>query len=196
MKKLSLFICLITLSLTSFAAEPQTQQGSKGLFFGFNGLSELSVNNTRLGGFYYLGSDMFLWADVGFNIINQKPYKTGDEYASNNIGFEVGLDYLVFKKGSVGLFIGPDIGFTTSSSESEGTRSATKTTKSNSFYAGIGIGAEWWFTDNISIHPYTFIGFESIKTTDEDGSTKIESTSSYFGIQGSQAANLYIMFYF
>lgn len=192
-KLFGLVVGLIMLTVGAFSAVPQTQQGSKCMYYGFSGLSNLSVDDSYLGGTYFFADRLGVWAEIGFNFQTDKPVKTGDEFKTSKLGFDIGLTYYLFQKGPIGIAIGPEFGFFSTSKDTINTDTKIKTSE---FFAGIGIAAEWWVCDNISLSVTSFIGFDSYKTTKEYKSESTEATDSKIGILGSQNGKVYINFYF
>lgn len=187
-------LVLVVLVCTSylFSAEPHTREGSKSLFFDFRGLSELSIDNSVVGFQYLFADKMGVWADLGFSSTNYKPHQDATEQKMSTLVFDVGFIYYAFQKGPIAFYVSPTIGIETGSDEPS---SSTKTT-TNIFYGGIGIGAEWWAFEGVSIGVYSFLGYFTQKTTSETASSKTESTKNIFGIIGDHSSSLFIAFHF
>lgn len=192
-KLISLIIGVLMLNLTSFAGTPQTQQGSKAMFFGFNGLSELSVNNSYLGGQYLFADRMGIWAKIGFGFQTSKENETAKDVKNNTVAFDIGLMYYAFQKGPVAMFLSPGFGYSTETAEDENTK-YKKT--SNIFDGGVEIGVEWWAFENVSFGACTYLCFESTQTTTETNGVETEATETNFGILGSKTGSLWVTFYF
>jgi len=194
MKKLSILILVFLFNIGTmniFAAEPQTQKGSKALFFVLNGLSDLSVNNSSIGFQYLFQDKLGFLVELGFNSKNFKPYENAEEEKYNTYGVAAGLIYYAYQKGPVAFYLSPELGFSYGSQE----KNNTKVTYT-SFYGGISVAAEWWAFENVSFGATSFIGFQTEKEKNEAGSVSTEATTNSFGILGSQSANLFINFYF
>lgn len=192
-KFFSLIFGVIMLTATVFAGTPQTQQGAKSLFFGFNGLSNLSVDNTYLGCQYLFADKMGVWADLSLGFKTEKPTETAKDVKDNAIGFDIGFMYYAFQKGPIAVYLSPQFGISNATAEDENSQ-YKKTT--NYFHAGVSIGTEWWAFENISFGVSTYLGFESNKVTTEVSNSESESTSSNIGILGSSSGNIWISFYF
>lgn len=196
MKKLLalLFAFVVFFATTNlFAAEPQTKQDSKALFFGLNGLSNLGVDDGYLGLQYLFQDNMGVWGSLGFNTKTYKPYENADEDSYTNLEFGVGLIYYAFQKGPVAAWVSPELGIGIGSAD-------TKSTKitDNSFWAGVSLGAEWWAFDGVSLSASVFLGYENLTTTTEAKSvpnSEIKSKENKFGILPGQG-KFQILFYF
>mgnify|MGYP000935039327 CR=1 FL=1 len=188
-------IAFLAIVGTLTAAEPQTKAGSKSIFWGLNGLSDLSVNNSFLGIQYLFADKMGVWGQLNLSMISEKPNSDADGVSTNNIGLSAGFIYYVFQKGPVGLYLSPQVGFY-SNSEEDKDASTTHKDSESILYLGVSIGAEWWFTDNVSLIATSLIGFGSTTTTVERGSSKTESTSTVIGIIPQASAKFEICFYF
>lgn len=193
MKLVNLLLVLVILSTTAFAGTPLTKQGSKSLFFNFNGLSNLSVDNTSLGGQYIFADNMAIWADISLGFKTSKASETAKDVKDNAIGFDIGFLYYVFEKGPVAMYISPQFGFSTAKNEDDNTKI---TNTSNYFDAGVSFGVEWWAFDNVSFGASTFLGFESTTDKTENGDVETEATSSNIGILGSSTGTIFIAFHF
>lgn len=194
-KFFSIIFAVVILSASVFAGTPQTQQGAKALYFGFNGLSELSVNNTYIGGQYLFADNLAVFGDLSLGFKTTKENKGAEDITDNNIGFNLGISYYLFQKGTVAMYLSPQFGFSSGNYEDENTK--IKTTN-NKFDVGVSFGVEWWAFDNISFAVSTLVGFKSTKTTvkNDNNNLETESTSTKIGMLGSSAGTIYILYYF
>lgn len=195
---LSIFALIFVLTFSSYSAEPLTGKGNKCLLFGFNGLSDLSVNNSHLAVQYQFADKMGIWADVNFNSGKIKPTEQGEEYSTNQYGFTIGYIYYAFQKGSVAMYLSPQIGYSGSSTETAADRTDKITTDVSDITAAVSVGVEWWAFENISFGVSTHFGFESSKTTNKSkiSPQETEATNSFFGIISKDAGKISIAFYF
>jgi len=184
------FVVFFTTS-TLFSAEPQTKAGSKSLYFGLNGLSDLGVDNSVLGGQYLFQDNMGIWLELGFNSSNNKPYENATEQKYSSVGVDVGFIYYAFQKGPIAVYFSPQLGFA-SGTDDNGT---TKITTS-SFTGGISLGAEWWAFENVSLSASVLLGYSNSKVKTEAGSNSTEATTNNFGILGSTNSKFLVSFYF
>ncbi len=177
---------------TLFAAEPQTKAGSKSLYFGLNGLSNLGVDNSVLGGQYLFQDDMGIWLELGFNSSNYKPDEKATEQKLSSFGLDVGFIYYAFQKGPVAMYFSPQLGFSSGTNENGANNKVT----TSSFTGGVSLGAEWWAFENVSLSASVLIGYSNstVKTEISSGST--EETTNNFGILGSSNSRFLLSFYF
>jgi len=195
MKKLValLFVFVVIFATTNlFAAEPQTKQGSKSLFFGLNGLSDLGVDNSYLGAQYLFQDDMGVWVSIGFNSKNYKPSENADEDKYTKFDFDIGFIYYAFQKGPVAMWISPEIGLGIGTNEN----TSSKITD-NGFWAGVDLGVEWWAFDNVSLSASVFLGYknQTLKTENKIPSSETKATTNTFGIIGDEG-KFTVSFYF
>lgn len=194
MKKFS-FYCFLAMMLVGTivlnAAEPQTKQGSKALFFGLNGLSEIGFDNSVIGAQYVFQDNMAIWADLGFKSKTEKPSENAQETTHSMVEISAGFLNYIFQKGPVAMYYSPQLGVAFGSDEQGSAKTST-----NEFSVGVSLGAEWWMFDGISLTATTFIGYNTLKTTNESGSNKVEATTNSFGILGDTKSKFLISFYF
>ena len=202
MRQVSKFFAIafaaIIMTAAASAGEPQTMEGSKCLFFGFSGLSTLSVDNSTIGVQYLFADRQGIWADLSFGFGTSKPSENADETKTTAIGFDIGYIWYIFQKGPVACYLSPQFGIMTDSKKYK--VSSNDVTESNmSFAVGVSLGAEWWFADNVSLATSAFLGFTSTTNTVEVGSNKTEGTNTQIGIssgEGTGGATLTLSFYF
>lgn len=189
----TLVLAIVVLIATNalFAAEPQTKEGSKSLYFGLNGLDDLGVNNSVLGGQYLFQDNMGGWFEIGFNTTNHKPSENATEVKYNSIGIDVGFIYYAFQKGPVAMYLSPQLGYSTGTDEQ-----ANSEITSKAFYGGVSLGAEWWAFENVSFSASVLIGYSNLKVTREINNVSTEETTNNFGILGSTNSKFLINFYF
>lgn len=198
-KLLSVFMLTAVLGLFSvntFAAEPPLHAGSKSLFFTFNGLSELSIDDYSIGGQYLFANRMGVWGDIGFGFKSVKPNKDAEESTGSRIGLNAGFIMYPFQKGPVACYVSPQLGIYMTGAETPQGSSKIKD-NTTELFIGVSIGGEWWFAENISLSCSGYLGFTSMNVTREEGASKMEASSSEFGILGSPHGGKFILsFYF
>jgi len=195
--KLFLTLCVVVIASNAlYSAEPQTHKGSTAIYWGFGGLSELSIDNSTLGVQYLFAERTGIWAELSLSMLNSKQNKDDDDgIANNNTGFYTGVIFYVLQNEPVALYVSPQIGIGMMSEENKDA-SATFKDSQTTFSIGASIGAEWWFAKNVSLSASTFIGYEGTTYTAERGDNKAESASSSIGILPTVGANFLISFYF
>jgi len=203
MKRISglLAICVMLLASQSlFAGEPRTQEGDKAIFWGFHGLSDLSVNNSVIGAQYNIANRIGVYAALGLASGSESVKLDGqsskDISSEASIMLELGAKLYLFRNEPVAMFVSPIISIGTLSEEDKS--SSTKHIDSQtSFGVGVGAGAEWWFAKNVSLSAASYLIFSTNTETIERGTRKDEATSTFFGIKGSNlGSSLTVSFYF
>ena len=187
------FTVLFAVSL--YAAEPQTKAGSKSMYWGLNGLSELSFDNSSLGIQYLFADKMGIWVDLDLSMISDKATSDADGISTSNFGLSAGFIYYLFQKGPVALYGSPQVGFSTSSVENKDA-ATTHIDSKTKLHLGVSVGVEWWFTDNVSLTVTTLLGFVSETNKVERGSSTSEATTSTIGIMPNGSGKFLISFYF
>ena len=194
-------ICIMLFAVNSlFAGEPKTQQGDKALFWGFKGLSDLSVNNSVIGGQFNIANRIGLYAALGISSESASSKLDGqsskDVSSETGIALELGAKLYLFRSEPVAMFVSPMISIGTGSEEDKTTSSKT-IDSFTAFSIGAGVGAEWWFTNNVSLSAATYLMFNSVSYTNERGNRKDEHTNNFFGTKGSNlGSSLTVSFYF
>ena len=199
MKKAILITFLLSIVLIAEplkSGTPQTQAGSKAILFGINGLSDLSLQNSRVAFQYLFADKMGLWAGLGLAFLSDKPNEDASDNVNNDLDLDIGFLYYLFQKGPVACWVSPKIGIGFGSSEYQDIETPKVEISSNAFDIGLQVGVEWWFTDNVSLSLETDFGFVSKKKTIESASHKIESSQTKFGILSDGSASFVILFYF
>lgn len=188
-------ICVLFVSVqTMQAGEPQTKEGSKAIFWGFNGLDNLSVDNTTIGFLYNISDGFGLWGQLGLGIVSTKA-DDEDHLSTTGIDFAVGAKLNIFQTEPVAMFISPMVVIGTTSTED---KSRTNTFIDSEMTLGVGaaIGAEWWFANNVSFSASTFLGFVSNTMTEERGDEKLEYSATSIGTMANYGAQFTLSFYF
>ena len=193
---LIVLLSMVILTLPLTAGKPQTAAGSKSVFFGFNGLSNLSVEDSWIGFQYLFADKMGLWGSISLTMLTEKPSQATNDNIKNDFEFDVGFIYYLFEKGPVACWVSPSIGLGFGSTEFEEEDMPLTKISSNLFYAGVSIGAEWFFTDNVSISADTFLGFQQTGRTTEIQNFKTEYSKTEFGFITGAGASLVLLFYF
>jgi len=191
----TLVLAIVVLFATNAlsAAEPQTKEGCKSLFFGLNGLSNLGVDNSYLGFQYLFQDGMGGWASIGFNSKNYKPNENAEEEKYTKIYFDIAFIYYAFQKGPVAMWISPEVGIGIGTDDISLSKITDK-----SFWGGVDLGVEWWAFENISLSASVFIGYENqtVKTEYKNSSLpEDEETTNTFGIIGDEG-KFTVSFYF
>ncbi|MBS3999207.1 MAG: hypothetical protein KGZ71_01850 [Desulfobulbaceae bacterium] len=192
---LILVLCVVFASTQALqAGEPQTKEGTKALFWGFNGLSDLSIDNSTIGFLYNISDGVGLWGALGLNIGSSK-IDDNDHLSTTGVDFAVGAKLNMFQTEPVAMFISPMVTIGTSSTED---KSASSTFIDSEMTLGIGaaIGAEWWFANNVSFSASTFLGFVTETMTEERGENKDEHTKTNIGTMANYGAHFTLSFYF
>jgi hypothetical protein len=164
----------------SFSADRATKEGEMSIFWEFNGLSDISVDNSYLGFLYLFADNMGLWVDLGLGFLSSKAYDGADELSTNGFEFDLGFIYYMYHKGNVAFYISPQFGLYSQKQITAKTPVEVSKTTSQ-FSAGVSFGAEWWAWENVSISFSTYLGFTSQKVKSETGSSSSEATQTYFG---------------
>ena len=203
MKRLSglilTFSIVFFLTQSLFSAEvPQVQQGAKSVFWGFNGLSDLSVQNSVIGGQYNIADRIGIFATLGLDMFGNSETPDGgkekDLTSTSNIQFSVGAKLYLFKNDPVSFFVAPTIGISSNSFENVAIETNNNISEST-FEVGIGVGAEWWFTTNVSFSASTSLGLKSYSKTTEVGDSTSEVSHSNFGTMNTMSKFI-LSFYF
>jgi hypothetical protein len=203
MKRLSglilTFSIVFFLTQSLYSAEvPQVQEGAKSVFWGFNGLADLSVNNSVIGGQYNIADRIGIFATLGLDMFSNNRTPNGEKKedltSSSDFNFSIGAKLYLFKNDPVSFFVAPTISIMSYSFEN--VASPTKHIDSKSeFGVGIGVGAEWWFTTNVSFSASTTLGLVSHSESSERGDAKAETSYSHFGTMKSVSV-FTLAFYF
>jgi hypothetical protein len=199
MKKLVLVSLLLMTAFLTYqtveAAEPSTQAGSKSLYFGLNGLSELSVDASTLGVQYLFVKRMGIWTEINLSLKTSS--NQGTDVKTQGAGIGVGFIVYPIQKGPVALYATPMLGFNYLYSDATGSQSYSNVT-TNSLYIGIGIGAEWWFYDGMSLSVSTFLGYDRASSTYENNSNKTswDGLDENIGFTSSNQTKFLLSFYF
>ena len=69
---LIVLLSMVILTLPLTAGKPQTAAGSKSVFFGFNGLSNLSVEDSWIGFQYLFADKMGLWGSISLTMLTDR----------------------------------------------------------------------------------------------------------------------------
>ena len=203
MKRISglLAICIMLLASQSlFAGEPRTQEGDKAIFWGFHGLSNLSVDNSSIGAQYNIANRIGVFAALGLASESESAKPDGqnskDISSETMIMLELGAKIYLFRNEPVAMFVSPVISIATGSEEDKS--SSTKHIDSGTLFGiGVGAGAEWWFAKNVSLSAATYLMFNSLTETTERGTRKDELSKTFFGTKGSNlGSSLTVSFYF
>jgi hypothetical protein len=202
MKRLTLLaiftFMFVVAANNSYSADKQTKAGEMSILWNFNGLSEISIDDSYLGMEYLFADNMGIWADLKLGFITNKAKDNDPELADNTFGFDIGFIYYMFHKGNVAFYLSPQFGLETKSSELEGlaTYSEKKITNT-SFRVGCSFGAEWWAWDNVSVGFSTYLGFVSTNEKHEypTSTADYEKTSTSIGTL-SRGGKICLSFYF
>lgn len=193
----TMLVCIPVFMLQ--AGQPQVQKGSKSVYFGFNGLADMKMDNAYFQAQYLFADRKGITAgfhlggtktDLGNNI---KPTKTSD------FTFDVEYIYYAWADGPVTIYCGPGIGFTTAKNEypASPTKALMKENTNGISVFGF-IGVEWWAWDNVTISISTLFGYQSLKSTvkSDDTGTKTTTTTSTWGNLSSGSTSVGVGFYF
>lgn len=184
-----IMVMLILASLAS-AGEPTIQKGSAGLWYGFNGLSTMSYDDSWFGAQYFIKDKT--GAGVGFYFSKSVEDDNDDEPEKTSvIGMEAYLIHYPFQRGSVALFVAPNVGFGYSGLKDEDDSYDYKAT---SLWLGGSLGVEWWLFDNVSLSFSNWLGIQ--KDFNKDDINDIKTSNTYFGILGSSSCSALLSFYF
>lgn len=190
MKKTILLFCvLLMLTLVSLvmAGTPQIQKGATSIFYASR---SMCVDDSWIGVQHFLANKTGVGAEFSFLYTNEDD---GDKepLESTDLGFDVFLIHYPFQKGSVALYVAPDIGLSLASEKDDDDNLDETTT---SLWVGASLGAEWWISDQFSISASNWFGFETDMCKDKITDTKTSDT--YLGILGSSSGSFIISFYF
>jgi hypothetical protein len=177
-----------------YSAELQTKEGTQGIFVGLSGLSDLKFDDGVFGYQYMFADRAGIWADISIKGTSEEPYKDADKITHTDIGIDAGYINYLFQKGSIGVYVSPQLGFSVGSSE-EYPEAVKTTTSSSSIYFGCSIGAEWWFADGVSLTSSFLLGYSMSSKKVEAGASTTESKFNEFGFL-SNGGKFLLAFYF
>lgn len=175
------------------AAEPQTQKGSKFVYYGFSGLSNLGIDGSYIGGGTFFKDDLGVYLALSMALKNTDP-GSGEEVSDNTFGFNLGLEWFVWKKGAVGFNLIPYLTYN-NRSEDASDDLGSYTLKQNKIGVGLGLGVEWWATESISLFGGASVGFKSTSGTREYASSEVEYSTTEIGFV-DPSSSLGISFWF
>lgn len=190
----TMFIMIMMVAVVLQAAEPQTKPGTKFLYYGFSGLDNLGIKGSFVGGGYFFKQDVAVFGDVSFGFKNTDPGEGGEELGDDAIELALGVEWFAMKKGAVGLYLGPQLIYSRSSSDAAGANGLFTTTE-NTVGLALSISAEWWVTEEISFWGGTHVGFTSMSGSREHGTAKTEYSATRIGFL-DDTAKIGIGFYF
>lgn len=191
-----LFLIIVFLTFSNSKAEElPLKKGSASIFWGLNGLSDLSVNNSYLGVQYLFKDGIGVWSELGLGVLSIKDYQDAESLFETNLEFGGGLIFYLYENEPVAFYITPCVWLTTYRLDDKDEPYQYYDTESE-FWAGISFGGEWWFDDNISLSVETYLGYSKIKTTTKRGDLKTRETSYSFGILSEYGSNFSLSFYF
>lgn len=176
------------------AAEPQTAKGSKFVYYGFSGLSELGIKGSSIGGGFFFKDDWMVWASTGMSFKNEDPGGGAAEVGTNSLHVNLGIEYYILKKGDVAFTLSPTLMFRTGSSDLTGDLGAYSK-KETGFGIGLGLSAEWFASESISLFGGATVGYKTLSGTNELPSGDIDYSGSTLGFLDS-GSSLGICFYF
>lgn len=190
----TMLLVIMMVTVVAQSAEPQTKPGSKFLYYGFSGLDNIGISGSYIGGGYFFKQDVAVFGDVSFGFKNTDPGDGGDELGDDTINLDLGVEWFAMKKGSVGLYLGPQLTFSRTSADAAGANGLITTTENTVGFA-LSISAEWWVTDVISFWGGTHVGYTSMSGSREHGTVKTEYSATRLGFL-DDAAKIGIGFYF
>lgn len=195
MALLLIAILLLTGSATLLAGgKPQLQAGTKSVFYGFEGLSNMGIDGSSIGGMYFIKDRIAPFVGIGFGHKKDKPGDDQPEETINKLDIGAGVCWYAMQKGSTAFYLAPQIWYGSESSETSVMDSPVKSSK-GILQLACSISVEWWATESISFWGGVTIGYEHSKETDENGAREIERTSSTIGFIDT-APGIGIGFYF
>lgn len=198
---------------------PSIGAKSKGLIFSFDGLSNLGVDNFNggLGGKFFLSNAMAIRAAILFAHANQEVLAnpgvgqvgTDGSQTATSFGVSAGMEYHLLTA-RVSPYVGAEIGFSSTSTESKSAGSATppavftQTTTKNAtngllgYLAGMNIGiaailgVEFFLTKELSLAGEYQVGYGILSRPDmeviQGPNTTKTKTGSFSAIDVSTAA--------
>ncbi len=194
MKKTLVVFCVVAiliLASLATAGTPTTQKGSAAMWFNFNGLSDMSYQNSAIG-LNYLFKDK-TGAGIALNFSHDSEDDGIEEKEkTTTLGMDLYLIHYPFQKGPVALYLAPGVGFnfTTYKDKDFGDIHIN----SNDIWLGGSVGVEWWIFDQVSLSASNWVGLEIDISNDKINDDK--TTDTHLGILGSSMANIVLAFYF
>jgi len=184
-------VVILILASLATAGTPTTQKGSAAMWFNFNGLSDMSYQNSAIG-LNYLFKDK-TGAGIALNFSHDSEDDGIEEKEKTTaLGMDLYLIHYPFQKGPVALYLAPGVGFNFSSNKDKDFGDI----HINSTYMWLGgsVGVEWWIFDQVSLSASNWVGLEidlfNNKINDDKG------TDVHLGILGSSTASIVLAFYF
>lgn len=196
MKKTIVVFCfLIGLFLISsaVAGTPTTQKGSASIFYTFNGLDGLCVDNTWLGVQYLLFNKGGVGMDFCFSYDREKLDDDDEPESNSGFGIDAFIIYYPVQKGSVALWVSPDIGLSFSSQKD---KDIDMKCTSTDFWMGASLGVEWWLFDQVSLSASNWFGLEYYVENNDINNVKTKPKDFSLGLLGSSSSKFIISFYF
>ena len=193
------------------AAQIQTKAGSKELLFGFEGLSNLKLDNfaSGIGGRYYFSDGMAIRPSVQFNV-NGTTIKsatsgiTDDKTTDLGIGLNLAAEKHMTSTGPVSPYLGAGLGFSVlshkhtlpvSTSPASGTTLDTKSTTTSVSFFLLG-GFQWGFTEGLTLGGEYQAGFgvgsAKLKTEIQDQPTVTNSDVSTLNLGVNTVGMVYL----
>ena len=192
-KTLVVFCVVVILILASLATAgtPTTQKGSAAMWFNFNGLSDMSYQNSAIG-LNYLFKDK-TGAGIALNFSHDSEDDGIEEKEkTTTLGMDLYLIHYTFQKGPVALYLAPGVGFNFTTYKDKDFGDIH--TNSTYMWLGGSVGVEWWIFDQVSLSASNWVGLEIDLLNDKENDDKM--TDVYLGILGSSTANIVLAFYF
>ena len=188
MNRLNLLLTVLLFVSFAFsvrANEPQTQKGSKTIYVSLNSLTDLSFDDTYLGGIYFFEDRQGIDLEIGF--LSNTNDVGGVETKTSSLYLSAGYINYVYQKGPVALYLIPYFAINTGSNDANNS-------ETNGFEIALGIGAEWWAFENVSLSADVSIGYSSQTQKNTAINSEVKTTS--LGFLSSGSGRFYLSFYF
>jgi hypothetical protein len=199
MKKTLITVLLIIITVFSvdslIAAEPQTHQGSKSVYFGFSGLSNLGIDGSYIGCSYLFADRLGVFSDINFGFKNTSPGSNQTDLKDNSFGMSAGIIWYVMQKGPIAFYFGPQISVNTHYADMND-NGITYKLNETTYDAACSISVEWWAFENISFFGGVYVGYEYLSGTKDYGyNNKVDYSTRNIGFI-SKSSSLGVSFYF
>lgn len=193
MSKVFLFVFIMALSQSLFSQGVRESDGDKALIFDMSTLDKsLLINyNFGLGYRHYLADNFSFSLSIGYNDTKRDYLKndTATKTEINYIGVNPAIRYNISSNKNIIAFIGIDGSYMIENNVKDDTFNKNEVNKTI-YSAGLFIGAEWFFIENLSLTAQYRLGYgvssfdEKLdnKTIQTDDETKIQLGMSEFKI--------------
>jgi len=196
MKKSSLILWIagmLILTTLATAGTPTTQKGSTSIFYTFNGLDGLCVDNTWLGVQYLLFNKGGVGMDFCFSYDREKLDDDDEPESNSGFGLDAFLIYYPVQKGSVALWVSPDLGLYFSGQKD---KDIDMKCTSTDLWMGASLGVEWWLFDQVSLSASNWVGLEYYVENNDINNVKTKPKDFSIGLLGNSSSKFIISFYF